>query len=253
MSDTTLRTRPMWRVVAAAAALSMLLGACEMPAEEENPSTLTAAERDMRAKTEDQRKVDSTVTGAAGGAVAGALVGYLIGGWSGALYGAAAGGVAGGALGYGYGSYMNARARDYSTAEARASAVTESANQTLAYYAQVNASARTILAEQEAKVARLNDDYKSRAITKEQFQTALASANANQANLQEQLQGLDKQLDAMKTDPQAAALGQQILQLQQERDSLKGTYDRLLQIYGTVPAEVRVSEAMPASVNTKRL
>jgi uncharacterized protein YcfJ len=240
MSDTTMVLRPFWRVTAVVAALSMMLGACvtEQP---ENPAALTAAERDLRAKTEDQRKVDSTVTGAAGGAVAGALVGYLIGGWSGALYGAAAGGVAGGAIGYGYGSYMNARAREYSSAEARAAAVTRSANETLAYYGQVNASARTILAEQEAKVAQLNDAYKSRAINKEQFQAQLASADNNEASLKEQLTGIDAQLNSMKTDPQAAQLSQQIEQLQLQRDSLKDTYDRLLQIYGTVPAEVRVA------------
>jgi uncharacterized protein YcfJ len=199
---------------------------------------VTAAERDLRTKTEDQRKVDSTVTGAAGGAVAGAVVGYLIGGWSGALYGAAAGGVAGGAVGYGYGSYMNARARTYSNAEARAAAVTKSADETLTYYNQVNASARTILNEQEAKVAQLNDAYKSRSINKEQCQAQLASADTNEASLKQQLAGIDAQLNSMKTDPQAAQLSQQI---QQQRDSLKDTYDRLLQIYGTVPAEVRVS------------
>ena len=241
MSDTTVGLRPFWRATAAVAALSMFLGACEMPAEQDNPATLTAAERDLRTKTEDQRKVDSTVTGAAGGAVAGALVGYLIGGWSGAIAGAAAGGVAGGAVGYGYGSYMNARAREYSSTEARAAAVTKSADETLTYYNQVNASARTILAEQEAKVAQLNDAYKSRAINKEQFQAQLASADNNEASLKQQLTGIDAQLNSMKTDPQAAQLSQQIQQLQQQRDSLKDTYDRLLQIYGTVPAEVRVS------------
>ena len=136
---------------------------------------------------------------------------------------------------------MNARAREYSSAEVRAAAVTKSANETLTYYNQVNASARTILAEQEAKIAKLNDAYKSRAISKEQFQAQLASADNNEASLKEQLTGIDAQLNSMKTDPQAAQLSQQIEQLQQQRDSLKGTYDRLLQIYGTVPAEVRVS------------
>ncbi len=241
MSNSTTGLRPFWCVTAAVAALSMLLGACEMPVEQENTATLTAAEKDLRTKTEDQRKVDSTVTGAAGGAVAGAVVGYLIGGWSGALYGAAAGGVAGGAMGYGYGSYTNARARTYSNAEARAAAVTKSADETLTYYNQVNASARTILNEQEAKVAQLNDAYKSRAINKEQFQAQLASADTNEASLKQQLAGIDAQLNSMRTDPQAAQLAQQIQQLQQQRDSLKDTYDRLLQIYGTVPAEVRVS------------
>ena len=239
MGDSTMGLRPFWRVTAVVVALSMVLGAC-VTEQQENPAALTAAERDLRTKTEDQRKADSAVTGAAGGAVAGALIGYLIGGWSGALYGAAAGGIAGGAVGYGYGSYMNARAREYSSAEARAAAVTRSADETLTYYNQVNASARTILSEQETKIAQLNSAYKSRAINKEQFQAQLASADNNEASLKQQLAGLDTQLNSMRTDPQAAQLSQQIEQLQQQRDSLKDTYDRLLQIYGTVPAEVRV-------------
>ena len=246
MSDRTMTMRTLWRGAAAVATLALLLGGC---VEDEQVSTsapaanMTAAERDIQAKTESQRKVDSTVTGAAGGAVAGAVVGYLLGGWSGALYGAAAGGVAGGAIGYGYGSYINARARDYSSTEARAVAVTKSADETLTYYGQVNASARTILAEQEVKVARLNEDYRNRAITKDKFQAELASANSNEANLRQQVAGLDSQLNSMRTDPQAAQLGQQIQQLQQQRDSLKETYDRLLQLYSTVPAEVRVSRS----------
>ncbi len=244
--------RPIWHATAVVAILSMMLGACVTSDGQEDPASLTAAERDLRKKTEEQRKSDSAVTGAIAGAVAGALLGALLGGRNaaaGALIGAAAGGLAGGAIGYGYGSYMNARARSYSNAEARASAVTQSANNTLTYYNQVNGSARVILREQEAKVARLNEDYRNRAISKEQFQKALASANNNEANIKQQLDGLDSQLNAMKTDPQAARLAQQIQQLQQQRDSLKDTYDRLLQIYGTVPAEIRASNVRAAAVS----
>ncbi len=252
MSQSTTTMRPLWRATAIVAILSMMLGACATTNGQEDPSSLTAAERDLRKKTEDERKSDSAVTGAIAGAVAGALLGALLGGRNaaaGALIGAAAGGLAGGAVGYGYGSYMNARARSYSNAESRANAVTQSANNTLNYYNQVNASARTILGEQEAKVAKLNEDYKSRAISKEQFQKALASANNNEANIKQQLDGLDTQLNSMKTDPQAARLAQQIQKLQQQRDSLKETYDRLLQIYGTVPAEIRASNVKAAAVS----
>ncbi len=239
MSDASGSVRPFWRVIAAVAAIAFLASACEMPEAGEDPSTLTAAEKDLRTKTEQQRKAESTVAGAAGGAVLGAITGYLIGGWSGAAIGAATGGVAGAAMGYGYGSYMNARARQYSNAEARAAAVTQSANQTLAYYDQVNASARTILSEQETKVARLNDEYQRKAITKEQYRSQLASASTNAADLNQQLAGIDTQLSNMRSDPQAAALAVQIEQLQEKRNSLKETYDRLLQLYGTVPDDVR--------------
>ena len=252
MSYSSMTMRPFRRATAVVAILSMLLSACVTTGDQEDPASLTPAEKALRSKTEEQRKSDGAVAGAVAGMVAGALLGALLGGRNaaaGALIGAAAGGLAGGAIGYGYGSYMNARARSYSNAESRAAAITQSANSTLTYYNQVNASARTILSEQEAKVAKLNEDYKSRTITKEQFQKSLASANNNEANLKQQLDGLDTQLNSMKTDPQAARLSQQIQQLQQTRDSLKETYDRLLQIYGTVPAEIRVSNVKAAAVS----
>lgn len=239
MSEQAVRVRPFWRVTAIIVALAMTTTAC-IPAHEEDPVTLTAAERDLRKKTEEQRKADSALTGAAGGAIAGAIIGGLLGGWRGALIGAATGGVAGAALGVGYASYMNAKARQYANDEARAAAVSQGADQTLAYYRQINASASTILAEQERKIAGLNAAYKSRQITKEQFQKAFVSSDNNQENLKEQLQGLDNQLNAMKTDPQVAVLSRQIQELEAQRDALKATYDRLLQLYGTVPAEVRV-------------
>jgi predicted nucleic acid-binding Zn-ribbon protein len=134
---------------------------------------------------------------------------------------------------------MNAKARSYANDEARANAVAQGADQTLAYYQQVNNSARVILAEQEQKIAKLNDDYKSRAITKEKFQQEFASSNLDQNNLNQQLQGIDKQLATMRSDPQAGMLAARINSLQTERDTLKATYDKLLQLYGTVPAEVR--------------
>lgn len=236
----------MRRVTAVVAVLSMLLGGCVTTGAEEDAGTLTPAERQLRAKTEEQRKVDSAVTGAVAGAVLGAVIGGILGGRSGntgagIAIGAAAGGLAGGAIGVGYGSYQNARARQYSNAEARANAVTQSANNTLAYYNQVNTAARTILSEQQAKVAKLNEDYKNSAITKEQYKKEIASSTNNEANLRDQLNGLDGQINSMKSDPQARALASQIQRLEQERDSLKATLDRLVQLYGTVPSEVRVA------------
>jgi uncharacterized protein YcfJ len=239
MNEQALRLRPSWRVTAIIVALTMTVTAC-LPAHEEDPVTLTAAEKDLRKKTEDQRKADSALTGAAGGAIAGALIGGLLGGWRGALIGAATGGVAGAALGVGYASYMNARAKQYANEEARAAAVSQAADQTLGYYRQVNASASTILAEQERKIAGLNAAYKSRQISKEQFQQAFVSSSNNEANLREQLQGLENQLNSMRTDQQAALLTRQIQELETQRDALKATYDRLLELYGTVPGEIRV-------------
>lgn len=233
--------RPFGRLTLLTAVAAVAVAACDMPEQQAlNQSALTPAEQDLQAKTEQQRQVDSALTGAAAGAIGGAVLGYLIGGWQGAATGAITGGMAGAAIGVGYGSYMNAKARSYANDEARANAVAQGADQTLAYYQQVNNSGRVILAEQEQKIAKLNDDYKSRAITKEKFQQEFASSSLDQKNLNQQLQGIDKQLAEMRGDPQSGMLAARINSLQAERDTLKGTYDKLLELYGTVPAEVRV-------------
>ncbi|HTR86317.1 MAG TPA: hypothetical protein VMI56_17680 [Reyranella sp.] len=210
-------------------------------------STMSPAERDLQAKTEQQRKTDAAIAGGVGGAILGAALGYALGGWQGAALGAAGGAMTGAAVGYGYGSYMNARARQYSSQEQRAQEVTKSANSTVDYYNQVNASARTILAEQQAKVAQLNNDYKAGAITKEQYRQQLANAGANQTNLKAQISGIDKQIAEMKGDEQSAVLTSQVQQLQAQRDQLQSTYDGLVQLYGTVPSEVQQGSAIVVS------
>lgn len=243
-------------VTAGLVSLSLMLGACDMPQDGSQGQAvqtaaaapnMTPAEQDLRAKTEKQRQTDSAIAGAVAGAVGGAVLGYLIGGWQGAAIGAGSGAVLGGALGYGYGSYMNAKAQKYSNDQARYAAVAKGANDTVAYYDQVNATARTILAEQQAKVAKLNQDYRAGTITKEQYRRELASAGPDQANLNEQIQGLDKQMAAMRADPQASNLTQQVQQLQAQRDALKSTIDQLVQLYGTVPSEVQQSSPIVVS------
>jgi uncharacterized protein YcfJ len=241
MSNSTAGRGAVGRATAIVAILSMMLGACANAGDDAN---LTPAEKALRAKTEDARTSESTATGAVAGALLGALLGAAIGSRSGnagqgALIGVAAGGLAGAAAGYGYGSYTNARARRYSNAEARARAVSQGADDSLSYYNRINAAARTVLAEQQTKIARLNESYRTGALSKAQFHKELTSASSNETTLKGQLDGLDNQLGAMRSDPQSATLSRQIQQLQQQRDSLKDTYDRLIQLYGTVPSEVR--------------
>ncbi len=248
MTEGVLRAGNVWHRVIVGIACVGLLGACDdsammaptkSAALVEDSGGLTPAEQQLRAKTEEKRKVESTMAGAAGGAVLGALTGYLIGGWQGAAIGAATGVAAGAVAGYSYGSYMNAKARTYSNAEARAAAVSKSADETLAYYDQVNASAQTILTEQQAKIEKLNADYRAGSVTKEQYRAQLASANTNQVDLQEQIVGADKQIGEMRSDTQSGNLTDKINQLQTKRDSLKQTYDQLVALYGTVPTEVQ--------------
>src|SRR5579885_1763676 len=96
------------RGIGVAAAVSLAITACtdtprssalRTSAASERKSDLTPAERELRARAEEKRKVDSAVTGAAGGAIAGALVGGLLGGWRGAAIGAVTGAAGGAEIG----------------------------------------------------------------------------------------------------------------------------------------------------------
>lgn len=248
------------RGIGMAAAVSLAVAACtdapkssalRASAATERKSGLTPAEKQLRARAEEKRKVDSAVTGAAGGAIAGALVGGLLGGWRGAAIGAVTGAAGGAAAGLAYGSYMNAKARHYSNAEARATAVSKGADQTLDYYRRVNAASQTILNEQQVKIARLNEEYRSGAITKERYRKELSTAGTNEGLIKDQIQGLDQQLAAMRADPQSLKLTSQVQELQQQRDTLQGTYDRLIELYGTVPSEVRAAQTVTGGKSDK--
>lgn len=138
-----------------------------------------------------------------------------------------------------YDTFLEVKARRYATSEARAAAMARSADATLAHFNRLNGQARTMLVEHRAEIARLNDAYRARTISKEQFQEQLARSNRNRDALKEQVAALEAEIKARKSDPPAEEMSKQIRRLEQQRDALKATYDNLLQLYGTVPAEVR--------------
>lgn len=237
--------RPLWRVTSVVAILSVVLSGCVTSMQAEDSVELSVAEKELRSRTEAQRVAQGAATGAIVGVIAGTVLGAVLGAQGGnaglgALIGAAGGGVAGGLAGAAYGSYVNARARPYANQEVRANTMMEEADKDIAHYTAVNAAARTILAEQEAKITRLNDAYKGRKITKETFQREMSASNNNEKIIGDQCKAIDDELVAIQSDPQSSALTRQAEGLRMQRDSLKATYDRLLQLYGTVPAEVRM-------------
>lgn len=138
-----------------------------------------------------------------------------------------------------YESYLEVKARRYATAEARAAAMSRNADATLAHFDRLNEQARAMLVEHRAEIARLNDAYRARIISKEQFQGQLASPNRNRDALKGQLATLEAEIRARKSDPPAEEMGERIRRLEEQRDALKATYDHLLKLYGTVPTEVR--------------
>ena len=138
-----------------------------------------------------------------------------------------------------YETYLKIKARKYATAEARAAAVARNADATLAHFDRLNEAARTMLVENRTEIARLNDSYRSGSLSRGQYQEQLAPTDRKQAALKSQMAALEAEIAAMKAGQPDAELGERLQRLERQRDSLKATYDDLLRLYGTVPAEVR--------------
>lgn len=244
MQSNSVLPRLWWRGRAFVAVASLLLGACVTTMGNEEANALTPAEKDLRTRTEQQRVAQAAATGAIALAILGAVAGAAIGARSGnagagALIGGAGGAVAGGLMGAAYGSYVNAKARNYSNAEARANALAAEADKDIANYTAINNSSRQILADEQAKVAHLTQEYQAKRISKEAFQKGISSAKNNANIMKDQVKAMDDQIADMEADRQTAQLTNQVQQLKEQRDSLKDTYERLIQLYGTVPNDLR--------------
>ena len=138
-----------------------------------------------------------------------------------------------------YETYLKIKARNYASAEARAAAVVRNADATLAHVDRLNEAARAMLVENRTEIARLNDSYRSGSLSRGQYREQLGPTDRKQAALKGQMAALEAEIAAMKAGQPDAELGERLQRLERQRDSLKATYDDLLRLYGTVPAEVR--------------
>jgi uncharacterized protein YcfJ len=219
---------------------SLALAGCHSM-DSEDAQALTPSEKELRTRTEQHRMTEAAIAGAVVGVLAGAALGVALGGNNAAttaLIGAGAGALAGGLAGAAYGSYVNAKSRQYANTEVRANTLIQEADKDIAKYTAINNAAKTILAEQEAKIAGLNAAYQAKTISKEAFKKEMASSNNNGKIISDQCKAMDEEITSMQQDPQAMQLAGKIEQLTAQRDSLKATYARLLQTYGTVPNDV---------------
>jgi len=207
---------------------------------------LSTEEQELR-NLEQQRLNTATTIGALSGAAVGAIIAEsqdmdemerfaatLIGG----LLGAAAGRATG--------QYVNTRARAFATEQDRARAFIASADQDIATYSRVNRTASRLVDQQKKKIADLNSQLQSGAITEAEYRGQIRSAKANLATLNNQVEAVQKQIDVMRDDIEvvrrstgnAAGLERRVAQLEKQKRTMEQLRDGLQDVYDQVPAPV---------------
>jgi hypothetical protein len=150
----------------------------------------------------------STVAeGAVLGILGGALIGYLGGGAKGAVIGAAAGGVAGSVAGY----LVASNNYEQQKTEAHLNAYIQEANTNASYYQTSAAAAEQIANDLREKVAQLDAQYQSGALTAHQFNADIASYRDSRVTMGQQIAKMEADTnrlrdDATKAGPNGAAL-----------------------------------------------
>lgn len=152
----------------------------------------------------------------------------------------------GGLAGFAAGDYLNARTQEYASEQAGYRALIQGAEEDVARYRAFNRTASQIVSQQREKVARLNAEYTSGVLTKEQYEDQIASADNNVEILENQKKSLEESLGYMRGDVDrlrqagvsTSELESKIAELERERDTLQGRIVALSGVYGDVPPEV---------------
>jgi len=189
---------------------------------------------------EQQRLKTATTIGALGGAVVGAIVAdsqdmdeteTLAATFIGGLLGAAAGQATG--------QYVNTRTQAFANEQDQARALIASADQAIASSAQFNRTASRLIEQQEKKIANLNSQLQSGAITEADYRGRIRSANANLATLNNQIDVTRDNIKALRRSTgNAPGLERKIPQLEEQLRILEGFRDGLQDVYGRVPPSV---------------
>ncbi len=245
----------MTRSVGLALVLSMGLAGCQemagVGAPAEDPSTLTAAEQQLR-KAEDvrkQRRRQATVAGCAAGAGAGALIGglgALLQGDTTAIMTTVATTAVGCAIGNAAGNYVNKRTAEYANDQQKYNAMIAAADQDVAEARRLRNAASTVVSQQRQKVASLNRKFEQGAVTRESYRSQLASSRNNIQALENQIKAIDSQVKLMREDSEAlransvntSSMNSRISQLTAERNRLEDARQQLTNIYNDVPPAV---------------
>ncbi|WP_141703688.1 hypothetical protein [Methylobrevis pamukkalensis] len=183
--------------------------------------------------------------GALGGAALGALLGAGIMAAAGgnsqqigraALIGGGTGAVAGGL----YANNVNQQVRPEAEAQARYQRVIAEADANIARYAQIADAAGRVRADEEAKVARLNGQLASGAVTASQYRAELSSARSNIRALETQIANVDQNIEVLDAAYREGAVeaGSRLGQLRAQKATLEARKLELSRIYSRVPPSV---------------
>lgn len=205
-----------FRSLAVGMAFLLALGACANT----NDPTLTPAERQLR--QESNKFAQTTAEGAVFGALAGLAIGYLAGGARGAAIGAGAGALTGAVAGYevAQNNYMQAKTEDNYN-----KAIQEARNNAQQYQADA-ASAQAVADQALADIAQLKQQYRSQAISVDQYRASLAKYSADVQAIEKLSTSAQSQIDTMtKESARAGAQGGGFAQSAAQMSASKASLD----------------------------
>jgi hypothetical protein len=193
------------RTLASLVACCMMLTACGTPLMQGEP--LTPAQQQL--KDSNARFNQTVFEGAAIGAVAlglvGAGLGAVVAGKQGAILGGAAGVAAGAALGGAIGYRAAQKNYDQAKNEDNLKQLIAAANDDAIASQRSAEASRQVAADARAKIAALNQQYKSAAITLEQYKRTTSTYQESSKYMAEQEKGMRQEALSLRTDAASQA------------------------------------------------
>lgn len=160
----------------------------------------------------------------------------------GMLIGAIIGGMAGSATG----SYVNARAREFSSEQNGYRASIAAADQDIRNYQSLNQTTSRLVSQQRSKVSRLNGQLRQGSISEKEYRVQIASARANVRSIDDAIGDISKQIQVMRDDSNTRRangkptgdLNNRINSLEAQKRTLESRRREMADVYDDVPASV---------------
>ena len=218
----------------------------------EDPSTLTAEEREIRA-VQVKRRQTAIAIGAIIGAPLGVAIARKVAANRGRtlskpeeLAAALVGTAIFAGLGKVTGDYVNSRSQNYGSQQQELRALITAADRDIANYRRLNQTSSRLISQQRSKVKTLNSRLQAGSVSTSSYRSQIASARNNIASLDGGISDLEKQIKFMKNDiaqrskagQETGGLSSRIKSLESQKRTLESRRRELAIVYDEVPSEV---------------
>lgn len=208
-----------------------------------DPATMTSAEIALRQRqNEDVRIAQGVATGAIIGAAGGALLAALAGGDSNSIArGAIAGGVIGGVAGGVDANNVNRNARAEAGQQDRYRTIIANADHNIAHYRRMNGLTSQLISEENARIARLNGEYRAGRVDKAKYRSQLSNARSNLSLVDGQISKVDRNISDLRNEGKnGAPVSSKVATLQAEKSRLQAQRKALATAYSRVPDDINL-------------